>query len=263
MEYLLYIIPIVVVALIAVFGFMGAKSAAAKYQQAGETEEKKPTRGNIYESSAPQEQDGHAMGPVRSVIRGRIRYVMTGLLFVAIGLGALYVLFFMPDLNLGFERKPLYIAIAAVLFVGAIVWGLQLMNIATYRVKLRRTGFEIGSILGKKGYSYEDVDFYLTKTIERSSDVDGYKPAFGRMGGYVTLWVCQILFRNGKKPIVLKSSRYAQLHSKITPLLQALKASGEQEEAAVEPTEAAPIAEPVAAPVEAPVEEAPVEETRA
>jgi hypothetical protein len=120
-------------------------------------------------------------------------------------------------------RTPFNTLIATVLMAGAIIWGLQLINFATYRIKLRRTGFEMSSILGTKAIEYKDVSFYLDRTVEHKQRSDGYRPIVMKAGNYNFIWVCQVLFNDGRKPIIIKSSRYTWLRQKMEALINALK----------------------------------------
>jgi len=236
MNNLIYIVPVVVIAIIIVIVMLNARRTMAKYQQnatadaaadTGDTlqaSEKTPVqRRNIYEVMGVKQDDDHPLGAVQSVIRGRIRFIPTGLLFIAIGLLAIYILHF-TTVDFYLERTPLNLLIATVLFIGAIVWGLQLMCISTKRIKLRRTGLEVTSIFGKKSFPYEDVDFYLTRTLEHRSDSNGYRPAFGRVGNYNYIWQCQLIILSTHKVIMFKSSTYAQLKGKLQSVMDAVKA---------------------------------------
>lgn len=108
------------------------------------------------------------------------------------------------------------------MFLVAIIWGLKLISYAIYNVKLRKNGFEICSIFGKQSYEYKDVDFHLVRTLEQKYNLEGYRPIFMKAGNYNYIWECQIIFYDDRKPIILKSSRYSWLRSKIMDLQQAL-----------------------------------------
>lgn len=47
-----------------------------------------------------------------------------------------------------------------------------------------------------------------------------------KAGNYNYIWQCQIVFRNGRKPIILKSSRYAWLKTKIQSVIDGLYGCG-------------------------------------
>ena len=140
------------------------------------------------------------------------------------GLYAVYNSKFGADIMETFGgRTTLNILIVTVLMAGGIVWGLRLISYITYRVKLRRTGFEISSVFGTKAHEYKDLDFYLNRTVEHKDKADGYRPVFMKAGTYQWIWECQVLFRDRRKPIILKSTRYAWLKDKIMDLQAALE----------------------------------------
>ncbi|MGF6906140.1 hypothetical protein [Fusobacterium sp. PH5-44] len=176
---------------------------------------------DIYEKSGKNQESDHHLGAIQSVIRGRIRFIPIGLSFIAIALFGLYIFYF-TDKKFFIDRTPINTVIITILFIGAILYGLQFVNYAFYRIKLRHTGFEISSMLGTKSYEYKDVDFYLNKTIEHKHNSDGYRPVFGKVGNFNYIWICQIIFKDTRKPIILKSSRYARLRDKISELIEAL-----------------------------------------
>lgn len=219
---LLYMIPVGAVLAIALVGFLYGRRAAARYSQMPPAPPRPQLRERIYEAPGVSQQSEHPLGAVQSVIRGRIRFVPTGLLFMGVGLFALYVLHF-THWDFYLERTPVNKLVGTVLFLGAILWGLQLISYAACRVKLRRTGFEVCSALGTKACEYKDATFHLARTIEHKHDSAGYRPVFQKSGNYNHIWQCQIIFQDDRKPLVLKSSRYARLKSKMTDLLHALE----------------------------------------
>jgi hypothetical protein len=160
---------------------------------------------------------------MQSVIRGRIRFLWIGMILIGTALFGLYAVYiggFAADVMDAFGgRTTINILIVTVLMAGAVLWGLRLISYITYRVKLRRTGFEISSIFGTKAYEYKDVDFYLDRTIEHKQQSEGYRPVFMTAGNFNFIWVCQVLFHDGRKPIILKSSRYAWLKNKMQDLI--------------------------------------------
>lgn len=163
----------------------------------------------------------HPLGAVQTVIRGRIRFIAFGLLFIVISIFALYTLHFTQN-ALYFERNFFNNLIGTVLFAGGILWGLELIYFSTCSIKLRQTGFEMSSILGSKCYEYNDVDFYLQRTIEHKYQSNGYRPLFFKTANHNFIWECQIIFCDGRKPLIIKSSRYAWLKTKMQKLIDAL-----------------------------------------
>ena len=230
-KYIIYIIPIIVALIVFIFGFAKSRKAMSKYSTVsnmnanGQTTDKPKHRG-IYEKPGVNQQSDHPMGAVQNVIRGRIRFAWFGLMLIGVALLGLYMIYiagFGTDVMENFGgRTPLNILIVTVLMVGAIIWGLQLINFAAYRIKLRRTGFEMSSILGTKAIEYKDISFYPEETIEHKYQSDGYTPVFMKAGNYNFIWVCQVLFNDGRKPIILKSSRYTWLKQKMKALIDAL-----------------------------------------
>jgi hypothetical protein len=238
--YLIYIIPALVVAVIFVAGFAYSRKAMKNAQPPGafaQTDENADERQEkpgsdipkIYEAPGVNQQSGHPLGAVQSVIRGRIRFAGIGLMIIGVALFGLYAVHigdFGANVMDSFGgRTPINVLAVSVIMAGAILWGLRLMSYATCRVKLRRTGFEISSVLGKKAHAYKDVDFYLSETIEHKYASEGYRPMVMKSQNFNWIWVCQVLFHDGRKPIVLKSSRYAWLKTKITALTEYMEKS--------------------------------------
>lgn len=242
MQYLIYIIPVAVVAVIAVFGYMNAKKKMAQYKDASGTDANdpaqvltatppKPDVPKIYEKPGVVQQSDHPLGAVQSVIRGRFRFIWFGLMLIGVALFGLYAVYIGDigaDIMESFGgRTTLNVLIVTVLMAGGFMWGLRLISYITYRVKLRRTGFEISSVFGTKAYEYKDVDFYLQQTLEHKYDSEGYRPVIMKTQTFNWIWVCQVLFRDGRKPIMLKSSRYAWLKNKIMDLQAAMEGAQE------------------------------------
>jgi hypothetical protein len=228
MQYLIYVIPVVIVAIIVITGYLNAKRKVQQYQNNGSTEAKTaPALSNIYEKPGVNQQSNHPLGAVQSVIYGRIRFMWVGTVVIGVALFGLYAVYsgkLEKDIMDNFGgRTPLHILIVTVLMVGALVWGLRIMSYATYRIRLRRTGFEISSILGKNTYEYKDVYFYLEHTIQHKYDSERYEPVFMKAGNYHFIWVCQVLFRDGRPPVLLKSSRYAWLKNRIQNMMAAME----------------------------------------
>ncbi len=238
-QYLIYIIPVIVVLLVVIIGFAHARKVVAKYKnqpsggaqgelQADELQPSKPQAGKPvnrgrYEAPGVSQLSNHPLGAVQSVIHGRIRFLAFGLMLIVVAALALWALWF-TDIMTEYTETNLIKTAATVIFAGGIVWGLQLISFITYRIKLRRTGFEISSVFGTKAYEYKDAEFYLNHTIEHKNDSDGYRPVVMTAGNYNFVWQCQILFKDGRKPIILKSSRYAWLKVKMQKVLDALYA---------------------------------------
>ncbi|MDL2281459.1 hypothetical protein LJC10_06365, partial [Selenomonadales bacterium OttesenSCG-928-I06] len=220
---MIYIISITVVAIIFIVGFIYSRLMVGKYGQTLETSNQqiKPAGVQIYEVPGVNQQSDHPLGAVQSVIRGRIRFVFFGILLIAVSLFGLYALH-LTDGDFYFERTVVNTLVGTVLLIGAVVWGLQLISYATYRVKLRRSGFEISSIFGTKTVAYKDVNFYLHQTIEHKYKSEGYRPIIMKTENFNFIWCCQIIFKDNRKTIVLKSSRYSWLKDKITPMIEAL-----------------------------------------
>ena len=180
----------------------------------------RPGTPGIYEAPGVNQQSGHPLGAAQSVIYGRIRFAGIGVALFA--LYALHIKDFGVNLMDAFGgRTPLTVLALTVILIGAIVWGLRLMSYATYRVRLRRTGFELASIFGTEAYAYRDVDFYLSETMEHRYASEGYRPFLMKSQNHNGIWVCQVLFHDGRAPIMLKSSRYAWLKTKIMALMEA------------------------------------------
>ena len=231
MQTLIYI-PVAAVAIIFAAGYLYSRKAAAKYKDMSgtginATPETQPDVPKIYEKSGVNQQSNHPLGAVQSVIYGRIRFLWFGLMLIGVALIGLYSVYFG---SLAFDvmesfggRTTVNVLIVTVLMAGAIIWGLQLISYITYRVKLRRTGFEITSVFGTKAYEYKDVDFYLEHTIEHKYNSEGYRPVIMKTQTFNFIWVCQVLFHDGRKPIMLKSSRYAWLKQRVREMLAAME----------------------------------------
>lgn len=218
-------VAVAAVAVVFTVGLVASKKAAAKYAAAPpkEPEETRPENAvRVYEAPGVNQKSDHPLGAVQSVVRGRVRFAGFGLLFIAVALFGLLMLHG-TDREFYFERTPLNNLIGTVLLLGAVAWGLQLIYYATCSVRLRRLGFELRSILGSRGsYAYRDSQFHLARTIEHKNQSDGYRPIMAKAGNYNYLWVCQVLVTGRPKPIVLKSSRYSRLKSKMDKLLDGL-----------------------------------------
>jgi len=224
-QYLIYIIPVVIVLIVFVYGFGNARKAMSKDAASagantdGQTD--KPKHNGVYESPGVNQQSNHPLGAVQSVIRGRIRFLAFGVMLIGIAVFGLYMLY-MTGIMAEYSDNSAKKFVMTVLLAGGVVWGLQLISLITYRINLRRTGFEISSIFGTKTYEYKDVDFHLDRTVEHKYESDGYRPVVMKAGSYNFIWVCQVLFHDGRKPIILKSSRYAWLKNKMLGLINAL-----------------------------------------
>ncbi|MCL2654526.1 MAG: hypothetical protein FWD65_02340 [Coriobacteriia bacterium] len=195
-------------------GQPGAAPAAAS------APEPAPDLPQIYERSDVDQQSDHPLGAVQSVIRGRIRFLPYGLVTIAAMLLGLWMLYFTNRLA-EYTTSSLAKLAATALMAAGIIYGLRVISYVTYRVKLRRSGFEISSIFGTKAYDYQDADFYLTQDIEHFSE-GGYRQAFWSTWRFNLIWVCQIQLKEEHKLLTLKSSRYSQLKSKIQMLQASL-----------------------------------------
>ena len=176
----------------------------------------------IYEKPGVNQQSDHPLGAVQSVIRGRIRFLLFGAIITGACLFGLWTVYFTDTLT-GISTTPLGRLAVTAFMAGGAVYGLWMITCITCRVKLRRTGFEVSSIFGKNAYEYKDVDFSLTETVESRYQQGGFKPVFVKAQSYNFIWVCQVLFHDGRKPLLLKSSRYAWLKDKVMDLQAALK----------------------------------------
>jgi hypothetical protein len=233
-NYLIYIIPIAVVAVIFILGFAYSCKGMRNHPQmpgaSAQTDVNAMNPGSdspkIYEAPGVNQQSEYPLGAVQSVIRGRIRFVGFGLMLIGVALFGLYAVhigdFGVNIMDSFGGRTPVNVLVVTVIMAGAILWGLRLVSYATYRILLRRTGFELSSVFGKKAYAYKDVDFYLFETVEHKYASEGYRPVVMKSQNFNWIWVCQVLFHDGRKPIVLKSSRYAWLKTKIMALKEAL-----------------------------------------
>ena len=233
-QYLIYIIPVAIVLIIFIAGYTYSLQKAAKLaadhaaDPNAEPQKDKPKNSGVYEKPGVNQQSDHPLGAVQSVIRGRIRFLLFGAVLIGVSIFGLYSLYAMPGKLPEYTSTPLIKLIATALMAGGIIWGLQLISYITYRVKLRRTGFEISSVFGTFSYEYKDVDFHLDWTIEHKYESEGYRPVFMKTGSFNFIWVCQITFRNDslmikkRNPIILKSSRYAWLKTKMRDAIDAL-----------------------------------------
>lgn len=75
MTLLFYLIPIIIVGVIFLFGFANAQKIDIKPQPIAEFEKRNLLRKDIYELPGVKQQSTHPLGEVQSVIRGRIRFV--------------------------------------------------------------------------------------------------------------------------------------------------------------------------------------------
>jgi len=225
---LISIIPIAFIFIIFVIGFVVARKKVLKYNAAaGQTGKISATpaveiperKDRIYEKSGVNQVSDHPLGAVQSVIRGRMRFIPFGIMLIAGAFFSLHMLYF-TDMEFLVTREPLHMLVATVLMAGAVGWGLQLFYFATCKIKLRRLGFEMCSILGSKGYEYNNADFHLFESIEHKNQSNGYRPMLMKTQTFNWIWICQIFIKSEHKLIELRSSRYAWLHPKITDLTQ-------------------------------------------
>lgn len=230
MNPIIYILPVVLVIIIFAAGFAAARKKAAAGNAAARTDvaPAAPAAGEtrhkerIYEAAGKNQSSDHPLGAVQSVIRGRVRFIPIGLALIGAALMGAYFIF-IAKLDVFEAGDAWYIPLAeAALLLAAVGWGLRLFYYATCKIKLRRSGFEMCSILGTKGYEYKDAEFHLFESIEHKNQGDGYRPMIKQAGNYNWVWICQISIKSENRLIEIKSSRYAWLHSKITELTQGL-----------------------------------------
>jgi hypothetical protein len=237
-QYLIYFI-IAAAAVIVVFivSFAVARAKMAQYRNSdgaanGGADARQPARKpsaprtssapGVYEAPGVNQASDHPLGAVQSVIRGRVRFVPFGLLVICVALFGLYELY-IAGATLYFTHTALNMAAFTVISAAAVVWGFRLISYATYRVRLRRKGFEIASVFGVKAYEYKELQFHLDYTIEHKYAGEGYRPVVMKTKSFNMVWVCQVLFRDGRRPLVLKSSRYAWLKNKIRAVKTAVE----------------------------------------
>lgn len=230
MNQLVYIIPITVILIIFIISFGITRKKAAQYGETYAAESEKAAKivveeaarnDRIYEKLRVNQISSHSLGAVQSVIRGRIRFALFGIMLIGIALLGLYIIY-LTDLDFFFPREPLYILAATIILVGAIGWGLQMLYFTTCKIRLRRHGLEICSIFGAKSYEYKDIDIHLYQSIEHKDKGSGYRPVLMKAGDFNFVWICQITIKSQYKLIEIKSSRYAWLRQKMTDLTQSL-----------------------------------------
>lgn len=227
MNPIIYVFPVVLIPIIFVVGCAAARKKAAAYNAAaahpaGEAGGEAGHRDRIYEAAGKNQASGHPLGAVQSVIRGRIRFIPIGIMLIVTALVGGYFVF-IAKLDIFEAGDAWYIPLAAAaLFLGAFGWGLQLFYFASCKIKLRRRGFEMCSILGTKAYEYKDAEFRLFESIEHKNESDGYRPMVMKAGNFNWIWVCQIFIKSENRLIEVKSSRYAWLRPRIKDLTQGL-----------------------------------------
>lgn len=219
LQNLIYIIPVAVILIIFTVGFAISRKAVANGRLP--VSQQAPEHSGIYEAPGVNQNSSHPFGAVQSVIRGRVRYLFYGIMIISVMALGLWMLYF-TDILTEYSETLLTKLIATVIMTGGILYGWRIISYITYRVNLRRTGFEVCSIHGKKAYEYKGADFYLEHTIEHKSQSVGYSPLFGKTGNYNFIWQCQITFRDGRKPVILKSSYYAGLKTKMQEAIDKL-----------------------------------------
>lgn len=115
MTLLFYLIPIIIVGLIFLFGFANVQKINIKPQPIAEFEKRNLLRKDIYELPGVKQQSTHPLGAVQSVIRGRIRFVLFGLLLILLAVFAFYMLY-MTDIEFYFERTTLNVFLVQICF---------------------------------------------------------------------------------------------------------------------------------------------------
>jgi hypothetical protein len=236
-QYLDYIIPaaivLAIVLVIFLAGFAYSRKVTAKYKNAAppdqsealfeqQLEQQDQGSVRIYEKADVNQQSSHPLGAVQEIIRARIRFVLFGLVLFGVALLGLYAIW-IARMDMGdLTANQLYRLISTVLLAGMALFGLRVVSFATYRVKLRRTGFEVCSLWGAKSYEYKNSHFRLYQSIEHKTEGSGYRPVLMKTKTFNWVWICQVTFRDGKKPLELKSSRYAWLRNKMQPMIDSL-----------------------------------------
>lgn len=223
MDFLLYLIPVAVVLLVFSFGFVYSRKMSKRISNitVETVKEKRQYTDRIYEKAGIKKASEHPLGEVQTVIRGRIRFVFFAIILFSVAVLGLYILHF-TEREFYVSRTGLNMLITTVLLFGSIAWAFQLFSFTLRKIKLRRRGFELCDIWGSKMYEYKDVEFYLSETIEHKHESDGYRPLIKTAGNYNYIWVCQVLFKDGHTPLLLKSSHYSWFHSKMQALLDGL-----------------------------------------
>ncbi|MDR1070648.1 MAG: hypothetical protein LBL37_07710 [Gracilibacteraceae bacterium] len=192
---------------------------------------REPSHSGVYEAPGVNQQSGHPLGAVQSVIGGRLGYAVLGLVVAGFALYILYSIYVsykgvdvadpfggrvpQADVMDSFGgRTPQAVLGFTVFLACAVVYGLWLISVATCRIKLRRTGFEISSIFGKKTFNYRDVDIHMRSRVMRKHDRGDDLPVLEMkkksQDTHWVLWECRVLFTD-RKPLVLKSTRYPGL----------------------------------------------------
>jgi hypothetical protein len=77
----------------------------------------------------------------------------------------------------------------------------------------RHEGFEFKRFFYSRQYRYIDVTLDLRKSVENVKNVDGYRSFFA-FGSFQTVWTLSAFFRDKRRTLVFKSTRYAKLRRK-------------------------------------------------
>lgn len=219
------IIAVVVVLVVVLGGFVYSRklasntspqdSAGGGIPPAQPEQAPAPDLPQIFERAEVDQTSNDPLGAVQVTIRGKLRNLLYGLVVVALMGASLWMLYFTNKLA-DYTTTPLTKLAATVVMVGMIIYGLWLITRITCRVKLRRSGFEISSIFGRKAYEYKDADFYLAEAFDHPNG------AYRLPWFFYRYWVCQIRLHDEAKVIKLTSRRYAHLKSKIQILQNSL-----------------------------------------
>ncbi|MDR1321914.1 MAG: hypothetical protein LBK56_10885 [Gracilibacteraceae bacterium] len=221
------LIPVSAVILIIGLGLY----AKTKMADDGSRAPREPSHSGVYEAPGVNQQSGHPLGAVQSVIGGRLGYAVLGLVLAGFALYILYSIYVsykgvdvadpfggrvpQADVMDSFGgRTPQAVLGFTAFMTYLVVYGLWLISVATCRIKLRRTGFEISSILSKKTFNYRDVDIHIRSRVMRKHDRGDDLPVLEMkkksQDTHWVLWECRVLFTD-RKPLVLKSTRYPGL----------------------------------------------------
>jgi hypothetical protein len=191
----------------------------AKYDQEHELKKLQETRQeqraldeyNLFDASG---SETHPLGDIQDIIHSKKASILTALGFLI----SVAVIVKEKALDkVGFQKLIADSEVVLVLsfgLVGVMVFVIGLFSYAVRKVVLRRKGFELFILFFKKSYEYKDLDFYLveTETHKQEGTKVRSKPAH----------LCHIMFKDGRKPIVLTSAVYANLQEKIQKLIDAI-----------------------------------------
>ena len=225
-RYVAYFVPAAIILAIFIISNMATKkisSNTADANTAAPSDKKKgkAKQNRIYEAPGVDQESDHPLGAVQSVIGCRTMLLPLGVTLICIGFFCLNVLY-RTERGLAFgNNSPIRLLLTLVLLEG-IIRGLRFIAGIKNRIQLRRTGFEISNLLGTKSYTYNEVDFFIDHTIDFRDEPGAERPSGIRAGLYNFLWKCQIVFNDGRRSIMLNSSRYSSLKNKMHDVFDAL-----------------------------------------